>query len=271
MRGTGLRAHVEPSGRTAEPLTKLPRMGRRVPLFQRMACAPLTKSSGVRWKHSSVSAASAGQRRYWYPPPWLNRIPHATAASEPADQRGSGPRVGGSTTEPRSPILEKLVAKKTLSPPIGVCSYLPPACPHGSTTGAVPGARHGLKRYESLTAPELHRVGDVSGASTGRGGGVPLRPRSQPRSSSSTRAAARACLARRSTLSGSQPCLREASRLGSVALGSGRGCAGGGGRLRSTRNRWSSLATTRGTAGRGRPQPAHPSHTACYWRMCRRS
>ena len=32
----------------------------------------------------------------------------------------------------------------TESPPTGVCLYLPPAWPQGSTTGAEPGARHGL-------------------------------------------------------------------------------------------------------------------------------
>ena len=33
---------------------------------------------------------------------------------------------------------------KTESPPTGVSLYFPPACPHGSTTGADPGALHGL-------------------------------------------------------------------------------------------------------------------------------
>ena len=76
---------------------------------------------------------------------WLKRMPHATCTSEPATHCGSGPLVGGSH-EPISPILEKFVAKKTESPPMGVCENLPPAWPHGSTTGAAPGALHGLKR-----------------------------------------------------------------------------------------------------------------------------
>ena len=46
-----------------------------------------------------------------------------------------------------------LTVPKRLAPPTGVILYLPPAWPHGSTTGALPGARQGLWRYESSSAP----------------------------------------------------------------------------------------------------------------------
>jgi hypothetical protein len=116
---------------------------------------------------------------------WLKRMPHATRGVEPTFQlctwAGS---VGGRTFEPRSPIWYvrplTLTVPNTLAPPTGVTLYLPPAWPQGSLphncepasgsragkrgktdvvsgvahiTGAEPGALHGLKRYESFTAP----------------------------------------------------------------------------------------------------------------------
>mmetsp|Transcript_19335 Transcript_19335/g.62693 ORF Transcript_19335/g.62693 Transcript_19335/m.62693 type:complete len:314 (+) Transcript_19335:148-1089(+) len=150
MRGTGLRAHVEPSGRTAEPLTKLPRMGRRVPLFQRMACALLTKSSGVRWKHSSVSGSPRLQSRKRYPPPCCAVICHLAVAVPPRLQTVPVGR-GLSTSEPRSPCMAWTVALK--APALKTSLSVPPALPHASKTGALPGALQGWKRQMSSYEP----------------------------------------------------------------------------------------------------------------------
>jgi hypothetical protein len=70
----------------------------------------------------------------------LYRIPHATWTLEPATQK-TELSVGGSIFEPISPIFAMLVSVKSESPPTGVSLYLPPAWPHASTTGALPGAR----------------------------------------------------------------------------------------------------------------------------------
>jgi len=70
-RGIGLRAHVEPGGPKVVPTpeTKTPFSSpstvMREPLFQSNLCAALMKSSGISWKHASVSGLSAGHRRYW--------------------------------------------------------------------------------------------------------------------------------------------------------------------------------------------------------------
>ena len=115
-----------------------------------MACPSLTKSRGISWKSSSVQGIlSSGQRRYWYPPPWLYLMPQATLGVDPTVQLAtSSAKLGGNTLEPRSPISKVLPSRETVakteSPPTGVCLYLPPACPHGSTTGAEPGALQGL-------------------------------------------------------------------------------------------------------------------------------
>ena len=57
---------------------------------------------------------------------------------------------------------ETLTVTKTESPPTGVCLYFPPACPHGSITGADPGARHGLKparrRWKNTKHKRKHTV-----------------------------------------------------------------------------------------------------------------
>merc|ERR1711953_1516712 len=41
-------------------------------------------SSGVRWKHSSVSCSDAGQSRQAYPPPWFAQSDHPTDCTVPA-------------------------------------------------------------------------------------------------------------------------------------------------------------------------------------------
>ena len=137
----------------------MPLIGYKEPLFHMMAWELLTKSSGIFWNSSSEHGIlSRGQSLYWYPPPWLYRMPQATRGVDPISQTvtfSSG--VGGSTADPRSPIpyffMPTVTSAKTESPPIGVWRYLPPAWPHGSTTGAVPGARQGLNWYESSSAP----------------------------------------------------------------------------------------------------------------------
>ena len=63
MRGMGFMAQVLPAGEVPVS-TNVPLMGHRVPLFHCSACAVRTKSSGVFWKHASVSGSDAGHRRY---------------------------------------------------------------------------------------------------------------------------------------------------------------------------------------------------------------
>jgi hypothetical protein len=64
MRGIGFMAQVLPGG-VVPASTHVPTSGQRVPLFHCSACAVRTNSSGIRWKHASVSGSEAGHRRYW--------------------------------------------------------------------------------------------------------------------------------------------------------------------------------------------------------------
>lgn len=73
---------------------------------------------------------------------WLYRMPHATLGVVPTFHVVvSSGALSGSTFEPRSPIWYVVPFAVTVtnveSPPIGVCLYLPPACPQGSTTCSV--------------------------------------------------------------------------------------------------------------------------------------
>ena len=63
--GIGSRAHVEPAG-VVPSLTKTGAATAAVePSRKRIACASRANSSGVLWKHSSVSGCDAGHSRYW--------------------------------------------------------------------------------------------------------------------------------------------------------------------------------------------------------------
>jgi hypothetical protein len=73
-------------------------------------------------------------------------MPHATRGVEPIFQvvTSSG-ALAGRIFEPRSPMAYvvpfAVTVWNTESPPTGVCLYLPPACPQGSTTAAVHSAQ----------------------------------------------------------------------------------------------------------------------------------
>ena len=122
-------------------------MGWRVPLPKSSAWLP-TKGTGEAAKHASVSALARGQSLYWYPPPWLARMDHVASTTAPR-AHDAAERVGGSTREPRSPSTLWLVLVKKAAPEgcaEDAARTPPPALPHASKTGAVPGARQGLNR-----------------------------------------------------------------------------------------------------------------------------
>ena len=54
---------------------------------------------------------------------------------------------------PWSPKRAKLLFAYTATPGPACHGSVPPAWPHASITGALPGRRHGLCRYVSLTEP----------------------------------------------------------------------------------------------------------------------
>ena len=72
------------------------------------------------------------------------------SCTEPAGQTAPENCLG-STTLPRSPNFAKVVFVN--SPWPGVGPGAPPALPHGSKIGALPGARHGLNFVQSSSLP----------------------------------------------------------------------------------------------------------------------
>ena len=109
---------------------------------------------------ASVRLDFNGQSLYWYPPPWLARRLHIVSTVEPAFQTAPDGILG--SLDPRSPSFAKLVFVNSPWPPV-VCGP-PLARPHGSYTGAAPGARHGLNFDQSASEPATAQRKELASA-----------------------------------------------------------------------------------------------------------
>mmetsp|Transcript_49851 Transcript_49851/g.157749 ORF Transcript_49851/g.157749 Transcript_49851/m.157749 type:complete len:217 (+) Transcript_49851:103-753(+) len=138
LMGNGFIAHIEPAGYVPS-VTYVPLISSTWPSLHRSSCDP-SKARCLWRKHSSVSASPFGHSRNAYPPPWLARMNQPVCPSPPAAH--TTPVGASGSLEPRSPCLANCVA--LYSPLWTPATGPPPAMPHASKMGAVPGALQGL-------------------------------------------------------------------------------------------------------------------------------
>mmetsp|Transcript_34409 Transcript_34409/g.109899 ORF Transcript_34409/g.109899 Transcript_34409/m.109899 type:complete len:246 (+) Transcript_34409:1274-2011(+) len=147
--GTGFRRHAPPAGTV--PLDTSAAGARTSPPPPRRSVeAASAKGRWLAWKHSSVSGADAGQRRYAYPPPWLAAMPHPTSTTPPARQEAGAELASGGSSEPRAPHA---CPGGGWPPGAELSRGAPPATPQASRTGAAPGERHGCVLVQSVASP----------------------------------------------------------------------------------------------------------------------